>query len=70
MVVGVQRPESPGALPFEASEAEGVRVFSVTGRIVITIDAGISKFGYLVAMRIEMEANSRLEIMVLHSTMI
>ena len=65
----MQGPEGPGGLAFEASEADGVRVFSVTVRIVIIVDAGISKFGYLVAIRIEMEANSMLEIRVLHSTM-
>jgi len=53
---------SPRGLLFEASEAEGVRVFSFTVRMVIKVDAGISNFGFLVAIRIETEANSTLEI--------
>jgi len=36
--------------------------FSVRFRMVRKVDAGISKFGYLTAMRIEIEANCALEI--------
>jgi len=50
-----------GGLLLEAGEAEGVMEFSVRFRMVIKVDAGISKFGCLLAMRIEMEANCTLE---------
>jgi len=65
MAVGVNATIGPGGLLLEAGEAGGVREFSVRFRMVMKVDAGISKFGYLVAMRIETETNTRLETRVL-----
>jgi len=39
--------------------------FSVRFRMAMKVESGISKFGYLVAMRIEMEADYTLEIRAL-----
>jgi len=43
-------------------EAEGVREFLMRFRMVLKVDAGISRLGYPAAMTIETEANSTLEI--------
>ena len=54
----------PGGLLLEVGEAGGGKL-SVIFRMVIKAGAGISSFGYPVAMRIETETDTRLEIRVL-----
>jgi len=62
IAVGVKAAVGRGGFLFEAGEAEEVMGFSVRFRMVMKVDARISKFGYLTAVKIEMEANYTLEI--------
>lgn len=65
MAVGVKAAVGTGGLLLGAGEAGGVREFSVRFRMVIKVDAGISRFGYPAAVGIETEANRTLEIRAL-----
>ena len=53
---------SPQGLLLEAGEAGAVRELCVRFTMVIKVDVGIRRFGYPVAMRIEIEANCLLKL--------